>query len=312
MTYSHEPVLLDEVIHYLNPKKGGKYIDGTLGGGGHTSKMLERSFPDGQVLSIDLDPNAIKAASEKINNKKRVIFVKDNFRNIKQIANVQGFNKVDGILLDLGLSSGQLQDRFRGFSFLAEGKLDMRFGAQTDVTAEKIVNEYDQKSLYEIFKNYGEEKLANPISKKIIETRKVTPITKPEQLVEIVAEIYRKSYKGKSKLNPATKIFQALRIAVNEEMENLKQVLPDAISILAPGGRLAIISYHSLEDRMVKQFFKEKSTEYVDPKMPELPVKGQKVTLKVITKKPVVPTEEEILRNPRARSAKLRVAEKLK
>lgn len=311
MNYSHQPVLLDEVIHYLNPRPGGKYVDGTLGGGGHTLKIIERIFPDGQVLAIDLDPTAIAAASKRVKNKKQVIFVKDNFKNIKQISNVQRFNQINGILLDLGLSSGQLQDQHRGFSFLAEGRLDMRFGAQTDVTAEKIVNEYTENELYEIFKNFGEEKLARPISKKIIETRQLAPITKPEQIVDIVSQVYKKYFKEKSKVNPATKVFQALRIAVNEEMENLDQVLPDAVSLLKPGGRLAIISYHSLEDRKVKQFFKDQSTDYVDPQMPELPVSGPEKKLKIITKKPVVPTEAEIASNPRARSAKLRVAEKI-
>lgn len=312
MTYSHVPVLLDEAIHYLNPKADGKFIDCTLGGGGHTEAMLKRVFPKGKVLAIDLDPSAIEAAYDKVSKfSKSIILVKDNFKNLKQIADVHKFNKVDGILLDLGLSAGQLQDHYRGFSFLAEGKLDMRFGGAGSVTAEEIVNAYGQQDLAEIFKDFAEERLAKPIAHKIVEVRQKTKITSPQQLLDIVTDVYKKFYHGKSKINPATKIFQALRIAVNEELENLDKVLPPAVQLLAKGGRLVVISYHSLEDRIVKQFFKQEIRDCICP--PEIPVCqcNHKASLKLVVKKPIGPTAEEIINNPSARSAKLRVAEKI-
>ena len=187
----------------------------------------------------------------------------------------------------------------------------MRFGDTSELTAERILNTYKQKELIDIFKNYGEEKLANPISKKIIEMRKKTPITTPNQLVDIIADIYKRYYRGKSKINPATKVFQALRIAVNQELENLRQVLPQAVEVLNKGGRLAVISYHSLEDRIVKEFFKQETKDCVcPPKIPVCRCQHHRI-LKIITKKPVEPTEKEIIENPRARSAKIRVAEKI-
>ena len=311
MPYSHTPVMSDEVIHYLKLKPGDKAIDCTLGGGGHAKAILERTSPNGKLLGIDWDQSAIDAARKATGDK--AVLVKDNFKNIKQIANVHQLNKIDGILLDLGLSSVQLQDHERGFSFLAQGKLDMRFGQseQTDLTAEEILNTYNQKELYEIFKNFGEERLANPITKKIIEFRKRRLIISPNQLVEIIVDVYKKNYRGKSKINPATKIFQALRIAVNQELDNLTETLPQAAGLLGRGGRLVVISYHSLEDKIVKEFFRKESRDCICP--PEMPVCQcrHKKTLKIITKKPVVPSEGEIAENPRARSAKLRAAERL-
>ena len=277
--------MLKEVIHYLKLKPGDKVIDCTLGGGGHALAISRRILPKGELLGIDLDALAIEATAETTREyKDKIILVKDNFRNIKKIANVREFNKVNGILFDIGLSSGQLQDHQRGFSFLAEGKLDMRFGSLSDLTAEKILNTYNQEELYEVFKNFGEERLAKPISKKIIEIRKQVPasssatpggpITSPNQLVEIVSDIYKKYYRGKSKMNPATKIFQALRIEVNQELENLKQALPQAVDLLVKGGRLIVISYHSLEDKIVKEFFTmlpdfghKETGKYLDGKM---------------------------------------------
>jgi len=311
MTFFHQPVMLEEVLHYLNPQLGDNFIDCTLGGGGHASAILERIGPQGKLLGIDLDPLAIQATKETTKNSKNLILVQDNFRNLNKIADVYKFDKIDGILLDLGLSSGQLQDHQRGFSFLAEGRLDMRFGQQTDLTAEKILNTYSQKELSEIFKNFGEEHLAWPIAKKIVEMRRIESINSPNQLVEIVAAVYKKYYRGKSKVNPATKIFQALRMSVNEEIENLKQVLPQAVGRLKTGGRIAVISFHSLEDKIVKGFFKQESRDCICP--PQLPICGCKhqKTLKIITRKPLVPSEEEVAVNPRARSAKLRLAEKI-
>ncbi len=314
MRQFHQPVLTDEVIHYLRPQPGGKFIDATLGGGGHTQNILQRVLPGGKVLGIDLDPIAIHAAIQAIQpNKNNLIIVQDNFKNINKIANVHQFTKIDGILLDLGLSSGQLSDQKRGFSFLAEGSLDMRFGGsgQSGLTAQDILNQSSQSDLIDIFKTYGEERLAGPISKKIVEVRQTRPLTTPAQLVEIVSEIYRRYYRGQSKINPATKVFQALRIAVNDELNNLREVLPPAVKLLRRGGRLAIISYHSLEDRLVKDFFRQESRDCICPA--EIPVCrcGHRRSLKIITKKPVIPNPQELLTNPRARSAKLRVAEKV-
>ncbi|MFA5021505.1 MAG: 16S rRNA (cytosine(1402)-N(4))-methyltransferase RsmH [Patescibacteria group bacterium] len=308
----HQPVMLEQVIHYLQPKAGNNFIDCTLGGGGHAEEILKRTAPSGKVLGIDLDPLAIQNAQTVAKNyKNRLIIVQNNFKKLKQIANDFQFNKVNGILLDLGLSSGQLQDHSRGFSFLAQGSLDMRFGNQLELTAKEILNTYNQKQLIEIFKNFGEEKLAKPITDKIIAFRKEKPITKPSELVEIVADIYKRFYRLKSKINPATKIFQALRIEVNQELQNLTEVLPQAISLLAKGGRLVVISYHSLEDRIVKGLFQQESRDCICPVTMPLCQCDHKKTLKIITKKPVVTTESEVLENPRARSAKIRVAEKI-
>jgi len=312
MIYQHLPVMVEEVIHYLRPKVGSKIIDCTLGAGGHTEALIKRICPGGKILGIDLDLRAFEATT-KINqkNKNCLTLVNDNFKNLEKIANDHKFNQADGILLDLGLSSGQLQDQARGFSFLASGPLDMRFGRQTDLTASQILNTRSLEKLIEIFKNFGEEKLAVPIARKIITSRKISPITEPAQLVKIVSAIYRKFYKAKSKINPATKIFQALRIAVNQELENLENVLPQTIKLLARGGRLAVISYHSLEDKIVKDFFRRESRDCICP--PELPICqcSHLKKLKIITKKPVLPKPQEIIENPRARSAKLRVTEKI-
>lgn len=312
MPYSHVPVMVEEVIHYLKLKNADKVIDCTLGGGGHAKAILERISPSGKLLGIDLDPLAIKATQKEIDNfKDKLILAQDNFKNLKKISHVYQFDKVNAILFDLGLSSGQLQDQSRGFSFLAEGQLDMRFGNKTDLTAENILNNFSQQELAEIFKNYGEERLALPIAKKIVEVRKDKPITLPIQLVEIVAAIYKKYYREKSKINPATKVFQALRIAVNQELDNLNQVLPQAMNLLVKGGRLAVISYHSLEDKVAKEFFKQESRACLCP--PQIPVCrcGHNKNLKIITKKPITPSDQEIMLNPRSRSAKLRVAERL-
>ena len=308
----HQPVLLDQVIHYLAPKSNQNFVDCTLGGGGHASEILKRTAPAGLLLGIDLDPSAIQLTQDATKiYKNRIGLVKDNFKNLKQILNDSQFSRVNGILFDLGLSSNQLQDHARGFSFLASGTLDMRFGAQSDLTASKILNTWSAEDLIKIFQEYGEEKLARPIALRILEARARRPISLSQEIVEIVSAVYKKYYRAKSKINPATKIFQALRIAVNDELENLRQVLPQAVESLPAGGRLAVLSYHSLEDKIVKNFFQQEAKDCLCP--PQIPVCrcGHKKTLKIMTKKPIIPTAEEIFQNPRSRSAKLRVAEKV-
>lgn len=314
--YHHTPVLLKEVLTYLKLEPDKFYIDCTLGGGGHTIEILKRIIPRGKVLGLDLDSKALKAAQDKAMKLKllaNLILVQNNFKNLKQIAYDNGFSPVDGILLDLGLSSGQLQDQKRGFSFLAEGSLDMRFAGDSshDLTAYQIINKWSQKDLTRIFKDYGEEPLAAEIARAIITSRKKKPILKPSQLVAIISAIYKKHYHQKSRINPATRIFQALRITVNNELENLKLVLPQALELLDQGGRLAVISYHSLEDRIVKDFFATESKDCLCPPARPTCTCHHRRALKIITKKPITPSEEEILQNSRSRSAKLRVAEKI-
>ena len=302
----------EEIIHYLKPKPGGKFIDCTLGGGGHSEAILKRISPNGSLLGIDLDSLALAATAESTKKFKNKVLVQSNFKNIKKVALAHKFNKVNGILFDLGLSSGQLQDHGRGFSFLAQGRLDMRFAGsnldekadETVLTAETILNSYSQKELYEVFKNFGEEKLAQPISKKIIEFMKPRSISSPEELVGIIAEVYKKYYRSKSKINPATKVFQALRIAVNDELASLTKALPDALGLLTKGGHILVISYHSLEDRMVKEFFKLESRDCIcSPQNPTCQCKHKK-TLTIITKKPIMATDQEVAENPRSRSTK--------
>jgi 16S rRNA (cytosine1402-N4)-methyltransferase len=312
MPYLHIPVLLEEVIDNLKLKPGDKVVDCTLGGAGHAEAILKKVGSSGKYIGIDLDKLAIESAKARLKEyKDQIILVNDNFNNLEKISNAYKFNEVNAFLFDLGLSSGQLQDQSRGFSFLAQGSLDMRFGSQSDLTAEKILNSYSQSELVDIFKNYGEERLALPISKMIIAARKKEPFNSPKQLVGVATDIYKKYYRGRSKINPATKIFQALRIATNKELENIKNVLPQANSLLVKGGRLAVISYHSLEDKIVKDFFRQETRDCICPLETPVCQCSHEKTLKIITKKPILPTNEEIIKNHRARSAKLRVAEKI-
>lgn len=288
--FIHVPVLLREVIEHLKPEPKTVFIDGTVGLGGHSKALMERVLPLGRLLAIDRDPRNLDIAKETlVDYTDAVIFVCDSFANMKQHAYDQQLTQVNGILLDLGFSSAHIEDASRGFSFLAEGLLDMRYDPDQSLTAQEIVNKWSEDDLAEIFRKYGEEKQARKIAQALIRQRKHHPFTTTIELAEYIEAIIPR----RGKVHPATKVFQALRIAVNDELGELERVLPDAVELLAPGGRLAIISFHSLEDRIVKHFFK---------KHPELTV---------VTKKPVAPSEREIKQNPRARSAKLRVAEKL-
>jgi 16S rRNA (cytosine1402-N4)-methyltransferase len=293
----HTAVLKKEVSEYLNPQQNENFVDGTIGEGGHAEDMLSKNGPDGKVLGIDLDPQQIVSSQWlKATFRDRIILVNDSYANLKEIAERKSFQPVSGILLDLGMSSAQLEGTHKGFSFQVDQGLDMRYNDVTGyLTAEKIVNEYPEEKIEEILREYGEEKFAKKIAKNIVEQRKQGRIKTTFQLIEIIKDATPSSY-WRGKIHYATRTFQALRIAVNDELENLKRVLPQAISVLSPEGRLAIISFHSLEDRIVKNFL----------------AKEQKQgTIKILTKKPVTASRDELSKNPRSRSAKLRAIVKL-
>jgi len=310
MEFVHQPVLVKEVLQYLAPKPDEDFIDCTLGGGGHAQEILKLTGPKGKLLGIDLDPQSINAAKEKLQSfGDRAILINDNFKNLKKIIyDAGGFNHISGILFDLGISSYELEDQTRGFSFRGSAFLDMRFGA-TEKTAAYIINQYKEENLTRIFKDYGEERYAKQIAREIVTERKIQPIRTTEQLVKLIEKVYQ--HKPKLKIHPATKIFQALRIEVNHELENLQQVLPQAMELLVKGGRLVVISFHSLEDRIVKEFMKNEAKGCICP--PKLPICtcNHKPSLKILTKKIIIPSLGEIKNNPRSRSAKLRAAMKL-
>jgi 16S rRNA (cytosine1402-N4)-methyltransferase len=291
----HIPVLQKEILEYLDPKPNENFIDCTVNGGGHSLAILERILPKGKLLGIDWSPELIKSFEFQISGSKvegNVIPVCDNFANLKEIVQKQRFKKVSGILFDLGISSWHLAESGRGFSFSRKEPLDMRYNPYHPVSAEKILNYWSREEIEKILREYGEERFAREISEKIIEARKIKPIKNTSQLVEIVKRALPVRYLGQ-KINPATRTFQALRIAVNDELANLQKVLPQAMEVLERNGRTAVISFQSLEDRIVKNFFKEGA---------------RNNSLKILTKKPVTPTGDEIKINPRSRSAKLRAA----
>jgi 16S rRNA (cytosine1402-N4)-methyltransferase len=296
----HESVLLNECIENLKIKPQGIYVDATIGGGGHSQKILKR-LDGGFLVGFDQDDFAINYANNRLKEYSNFKIVKSNFRNLKEELNKLGIFKIDGILFDLGLSSFQIDDRKRGFSYLGDFDLDMRMNQDQAISAKDIINTYSLEQLTTIFRNYGDEKNAYQISKKIIGAR---PITKTSELVKITDEV---NYKVKG--HSAKRVFQALRIEVNEELDALKEVLADLNDLLNPGGRIVIITFHSLEDRIVKHFFKENSEVKIIKGMP-VPIEP-KPNFKIITKKPILPSKEEITNNSRSRSAKLRVAEKV-
>ena len=305
MSRSHLPVLYPEVLAGLKPAPGGKYIDGTLGAGGHAAGILTLSSPDGRLLGMDRDPRALETARAALAPfGDRVTIVSASYTHMADAA--RGFAPVDGILLDLGLSSLQLDDPARGFAFQSEGPLDMRFDPQSELTAAEIVNEWPLDELADILYQYGEERHSRRIAQAIGAAR---PLRTTTQLAEVVVRAVG-GRRDASRIHPATRTFQALRIAVNGELDTVKEVLPIAVSLLNPGGRLAVISFHSLEDRIVKDYFRLQARGPQND--PALPAPAHFVpVLKEITRKPGVASAEEIARNPRARSAKLRIAEKL-
>ena len=294
--FRHVPVLLNEVIGGLAPQAGGRYIDGTLGGGGHAFATLAASAPDGRLLGIDTDPAALAAAGQRLAlYGGRATLAHGNFRDIGAIAQSHGFAAVDGILLDLGVSSHQLDTPERGFSFTADAPLDMRLNPAEGPSAADLVNETPEDELADIIYQYGEERGSRRVARFIAEARRKEAITTTAQLAELVARALGGRH---GKIHPATRTFQALRIAVNNELGSLEAALPQATELLAPGGRLAIISFHSLEDRIVKLFFRAESGYGGSPRN----------SLTILTKKPIEASDDEARRNPRSRSAKLRIA----
>jgi len=298
-------VLLPEVIEGLRPVPGGCYIDATVGLGGHARAILEQSAPDGRVLAIDRDPDALARARAALEGfEDRVAYVRGQFRDLEALASDAGFVPCDGILLDLGVSSLQLGDAARGFSFREDGPLDMRMGPDASMTAAELVNEWPEDALERVLREYGEERHAGRVARAIVSAR---PIGSTRELADVVASVVR----GTGRIHPATRTFQALRIAVNEELGSLEEALPQAVRVLRQGGRLVVISFHSLEDRIVKQFFAREARNCICP--PRIPkcVCGHHATLAPVTKKPIRATGKEVARNPRSRSARLRIAERL-
>ena len=305
----HEPVLLAEVLAQLAAREGGRFLDGTVGGGGHAAAILERTAPSGRLLGLDRDPAALAIARRELGRfGDRAVLVEGNFALCDELARVHGFADLDGVLLDLGLSSIQLADESRGFSFRSSGPLDMRAGPDARESAADLVNTWSATDLRRIFSELGEEPEAARVANAIVRRRARDPFLTAEELGRFVAGV--KTRRPKS-IDPATQVFQALRMAVNGELDNLARGLEAAMRVLRPGGRLAVIAFHSLEDRMVKQYFARESRDCICP--PHLPtcVCGHRAGLRVLTRRPLSADPEEIARNPRARSARLRVAEKL-
>src|SRR6478609_7329360 len=312
MEEGHLPVMPDEVLGTLSPRPGSLHIDATVGGGGHTERILEAANPDGRVLGLDADQAAIERVGKRLERfGDRLVLRRSNFRELATVAPAAGFGAVDGMLFDLGLSSFQLADRARGFGFRTGGPLDMRFDATRGVPAAELLASLDTPELTALFRRYGEEPKAPRIARAIVDARRVAPIATAEELAALVERVLQPNPRIRRRTHPATRTFQALRIAVNEELEALQAGLAAALDLLRPGGRLVVLSYHSLEDRIVKRFFQAERRGCVCP--PEVPVCvcGRNPRLRLVTRPSLTPTEAEIDANPRARSARLRAAERL-
>jgi 16S rRNA (cytosine1402-N4)-methyltransferase len=290
---NHKPVLLKEVIENLNINPDGIYIDATVGAGGHAKEILKKLSKKGQIIALDVDETAVKIANDNLGHYHNVRIYNENFINIPELLKNLGINFINGILFDLGVSNMQLSVPERGFSFQLDGNLDMRMDKNKEINAEYIINKFSYEELVSIFKNYGEERYSKRIAKKIIEKRRFQPIKTTLELANIIKSAVPYS---NMKIHPATRVFQALRIYINNELENLDKVLNSIWKLLVKGGRIEVISFHSLEDRIVKQTFNKLKKENI---------------LNIITKKPIMPSEIEVRENPRSRSAKLRVAEKI-
>ncbi len=306
----HEPVLLSETLAVLEPRSGGRYVDGTVGGGGHAEAILERSSPDGRLLGFDLDPAAVARVRRRLERfGDRVVVVQGSFADLERLVRWEGFAPADGVLLDLGLSSFQLAAPERGFAIREPGPLDMRFNPEPGTpTARDLLASLSTDELADLLRRYGEEPFARRIARAIVAQRARHPL---ETTADLAALVERVVGRQRGRVHPATRTFQALRIAVNRELEALEQALPQAIEVLAPGGRLAVITFHSLEDRIVKRYFSGLASPCVCP--PDLPycVCGRKPVARLVTRHGIRPVTSEVERNPRSRSATLRAVEKL-
>jgi 16S rRNA (cytosine1402-N4)-methyltransferase len=313
MEAGHIPVLAEEIMSMLAPAPGSLQIDATLGGGGHTERILEATDPDGRLLGLDADGAAIARVDGRLRPRfgDRLVLRQANFRDLATVAREAGYGAVDGALFDLGLSSYQLADTDRGFGFRAGGPLDMRFDASRGVPASDLVASLDVNELTALFRRYGEEPKAGRIARAIVDARRTAPITTAEELAALIERVLPPNPRQPRRTHPATRAFQALRIAVNEELDALQEGLTAALDLLRPGGRLVVLSYHSLEDRIVKRFLAAERRGCVCP--PEIPVCvcGRNPRLRLLTRPSLTPTAEEIAANPRARSARLRAAERL-
>ena len=310
MEFSHVPVLLREVLEGLNLGNDKIYVDCTIGGAGHSEKILENT-KNSMLIGIDQDEDAILASSKRLEKyKSRVKIVRSNFANIKNVLASLNIEKVDGILADLGVSSHQIDTASRGFSFRFDGDLDMRMDMLQSLSAKNVVNEYSEENLKRIFKDFGEEKFASSIARKIVNERKKEPIVTTKQLEKIILSAVPR-YKGNDGSSNVQRTFQAIRIEVNHELDILENFIRDAESVLSPGGRLVIITFHSLEDRIVKQTFKDLATGCICPSDFPVCVCGRKPKVKIVTPHPITATTEELKTNRRSASAKLRVIEKL-
>ena len=312
MEVGHQPVMSDEVLGTLAPQPGSLQIDATVGGGGHTERILEAASPDGRVLGLDADEAAIGRVGRRLARfGDRLVLRKANFRQLAEVAPGAGFSAADGLLFDLGLSSFQLADRERGFGFRAGGPLDMRFDASVGVPAAELLATLSADELAALFRRYGEEPAAWRIAKAIVAARATAPVAAAEELAALVERVVPGNPRQPRRTHPATRVFQALRIAVNDELGALEAGLAAAVDLLRPGGRLVVLSYHSLEDRIVKQFLAGERRGCICP--PEVPicVCGHSPRLRLVTRPSLTPSEAEITSNPRARSARLRAAERL-
>lgn len=308
-SYPHRSVLYQEIIHALRPESSERYVDATVGAGGHAWGILNASAPDGRLLGLDLDPQALELARRRLAEfGERAVLVQASYTTLSEQLRRLGWEEVHGIVIDLGVSSMQLDTPDRGFSFQADGPLDMRFGPTQPLTAADVVNNWSERDLADLIWRYGEEQQSRRIARAIVEAR---PLHTTQELAQVITRAAggRKN-PARTRIHPATRTFQALRIAVNEELQALESVLPQAVEALKPGGRLAVISFHSLEDRIVKQFFRRESRDCICP--PEQPVCTcqHKASVIEVNRRPIEATAEEIESNPRARSARLRVVEK--
>ena len=312
MKEGHLPVLAEEVIEMLQPAAGSLQIDATVGGGGHTERILEASDPDGRLLGLDADGAAIARVAQRLERfGDRLVLRQANFRELGSVAPAAGFGTVDGLLFDLGLSSFQLADTERGFGFRAGGPLDMRFDTGRGVSAADLLATLDATELTALFRQFGEEPFAPRIARAIVEARRTAPITTAEELAALIERVAPRTAPGRRRIHPATRVFQALRIAVNEELDALSEALAVAVDLLRPGGRLVVLSYHSLEDRIVKRFLDAERKGCICPPSVPVCVCGRTARLRLVTHPSLTPTDAEIAANPRARSARLRAAERI-